>query len=55
MYTFGGPFLNIAVLLHASFYMNSFDWGKTRKVESKDNTATEPEAKLRSKERRSWR
>jgi chitin synthase len=52
MYTFGGPFLNIAVLLYASFYMDSFGWGKTRKVISEDDTTTEPEAELQSKEKR---
>ena len=27
-----GPFLNICVLVYACFYMDSFGWGKTRKV-----------------------
>lgn len=40
-----GPFINIAVLLYASFYMDSFGWGKTRKVitetESGEKTETE--------------
>lgn len=32
MYMFCGPFLNISVLLYACWYMDSFGWGKTRKV-----------------------
>jgi hypothetical protein len=48
MYTFSGPSHNIIALLHASFYMDSFGWGKTRKVISEDATATEPEAELQS-------
>jgi len=35
-YVLGGPFINIAVLLYASFYMDSFGWGKTRKVITED-------------------
>lgn len=38
MYIFCGPFLNIAVLLYASFYMDSFGWGKTRKVISEETS-----------------
>jgi chitin synthase len=43
MYVFCGPFLNIAVLLYASFYMDSFGWGKTRKVISEDDSAATSE------------
>jgi chitin synthase len=46
MYIFCGPFLNIAVLLYASFYMDSFGWGKTRKVISEDESATTSEKTL---------
>lgn len=40
MYMFCGPFLNISVLLYACWYMDSFGWGKTRKVvtESEEET-----------------
>jgi hypothetical protein len=43
MYIFCGPFLNIAVLLYASFYMDSFGWGRTRKVISEDDSAATSE------------
>ena len=32
IYIVFGPFLNIAVLIYATIYMDSFGWGKTRKV-----------------------
>ena len=32
MYIFCGPFINIAVLCYAVWNMDSFGWGKTRKV-----------------------
>lgn len=35
-YIFCGPFINIAVLLYAFWNMDSFGWGKTRKVISSD-------------------
>ncbi|KAJ5893741.1 chitin synthase-domain-containing protein [Penicillium taxi] len=45
MYIVCGPFLNISVLLYACWYMDSFGWGKTRKVitepeEGKENQET---------------
>ena len=43
MYVFCGPFLNIAVLLYASFYMDSFGWGKTRKVIPEDDSTSSSE------------
>lgn len=41
MYVAGGPFIGIAVLLYASWNMDSFGWGKTRKVVSEDNNTSE--------------
>jgi hypothetical protein len=38
MYIFCGPFLNICVLLFAVHNMDSFGWGKTRKVVSEDTS-----------------
>lgn len=32
MYICGGPFINIMVLFYALYYVDSFGWGKTRKV-----------------------
>lgn len=32
MYILCGPFINISVLTYATIYMDSFGWGKTRKV-----------------------
>lgn len=32
MYVCGGPFINIMVLFYALYYVDSFGWGKTRKV-----------------------
>jgi chitin synthase len=46
MYIFCGPFLNIAVLLYASFYMDSFGWGKTRKVITEDESTAKSEKGL---------
>ena len=46
MYIFCGPFLNIAVLLYASFYMDSFGWGKTRKVIVEDESESKCESEL---------
>ncbi|GME45318.1 Fungal chitin synthase [Neofusicoccum parvum] len=37
-YTFCGPFINISVLLYAIYNMDSFGWGKTRKVVSTDDS-----------------
>ncbi|KAF2225412.1 chitin synthase-domain-containing protein [Elsinoe ampelina] len=42
-YVFVGPFINISVLVYAVFYMDSFGWGKTRKVVSHDADAIEDE------------
>ena len=36
MYVFCGPFINITVLLYASYYMDSFGWGKTRRIIAQD-------------------
>ena len=36
MYVFCGPFINITVLLYASYHMDSFGWGKTRQVVAED-------------------
>lgn len=36
IYVIVGPFLNIAVYCYASYYMDSFAWGKTRKVVAED-------------------
>lgn len=38
MYVACGPFLSFSVLVYASIYMDSFGWGKTRKVISDDAT-----------------
>jgi len=38
-YIFCGPFINIAVLLYAVWNMDSFGWGKTRKVISTDESS----------------
>ena len=44
MYIFCGPFINIFVLIYACIYMDSFGWGKTRKVvKEKDEGRTETE------------
>jgi len=51
MYVFCGPFLNIAVLLYASFYMDSFGWGKTRKVISEEETGEKCESELQRLEK----
>lgn len=40
LYIFCGPFINIAVLLYACWYMDSFGWGKTRKVVAGDGPAS---------------
>ncbi|OJD32815.1 glycosyltransferase family 2 protein [Diplodia corticola] len=37
LYVLCGPFINIAVLLYAVWNMDSFGWGKTRKVVSTDS------------------
>jgi hypothetical protein len=44
MYMFCGPFLNISVLIYACIYMDSFGWGKTRKVitEGEDEDLSQP-------------
>lgn len=39
VYTFGGPFINMTVTLYASWNMDSFGWGKTRKVISDDESS----------------
>lgn len=39
-YVLCGPFINIAVLLYAVWNMDSFGWGKTRKVISEDTTTS---------------
>lgn len=36
LYTFCGPFINISVLLYSCWNMDSFGWGKTRKVIAED-------------------
>lgn len=40
LYVLGGPFIGIAVLLYASWNMDSFGWGKTRKVVSEEPEKT---------------
>ncbi|KAL0257938.1 hypothetical protein SLS55_007106 [Diplodia seriata] len=42
LYTFCGPFINISVLFYAVWNMDSFGWGKTRKVISTDDSSDEP-------------
>ena len=37
LFTFLGPFVNVAVQAYAFFYMDSFGWGKTRKVVGEDD------------------
>lgn len=37
-YIFGGPFINIIVLTYALWNLDSFGWGKTRKVVSEDTS-----------------
>lgn len=44
VYIFCGPFINIFVLVYATIYMDSFGWGKTRKViKEKDSEVVESE------------
>jgi hypothetical protein len=38
VYLIVGPFVNIAVLLYALYFMDNFGWGKTRQVISEDTT-----------------
>jgi chitin synthase len=38
IYIFCGPFINICILLYACYHMDSFDWGKTRKVCTEEST-----------------
>lgn len=40
LYTFCGPFINISVLLYSCLYMDSFGWGKTRKVIAEEPSPT---------------
>jgi chitin synthase len=37
MYLICGPFINIIVLVYSLYNMDSFGWGKTRKVVSEEN------------------
>lgn len=37
-YILGGPFINIAVLFYSVYYVDSFGWGKTRKVAAEQPT-----------------
>ncbi|CAO2658410.1 Nn.00g061330.m01.CDS01 [Neocucurbitaria sp. VM-36] len=46
-----GPFINISVLLYASFYMDSFGWGKTRKVVTEVDCGEETETELQRLEK----
>jgi chitin synthase len=39
LYVFCGPFICIAVLIYALWNMDSFGWGKTRKVVSTDHSS----------------
>jgi chitin synthase len=32
LYIFCGPFINILILFYASYHMDSFEWGKTRRI-----------------------
>lgn len=41
LYVFCGPFINITVLFYAVWNMDSFGWGKTRKVVSTDDSSSE--------------
>lgn len=50
VYTFGGPFINITVTLYASWYMDSFGWGKTRKVITEDENSTTSDEKDKTKD-----
>lgn len=40
VYVFLGPFLNISVLIYAVWNMDSFGWGKTRKVLSESESGS---------------
>ena len=46
MYMFCGPFLNISVLIYACIYMDSFGWGKTRKVITEGETEDPSQQKI---------
>ncbi|KAJ8118107.1 hypothetical protein OPT61_g839 [Boeremia exigua] len=46
-----GPFINVAVLFYACFYMDSFGWGKTRKVITEQDSGEKTESELQRLER----
>lgn len=46
-----GPFINVAVLFYACFYMDSFGWGKTRKIVTEQESGEKIESELQRLEK----